>query len=187
MILMQIGSVCATELSSSNIQEALFYCNQYLGAGLYDEKMLTEISNKEHHYFFLLSRDGQSIGIFYCYAAPWSEIEKVIHATVPKEEGLVGINRSIVLSPAVRGQGLSDLLLNAFSQMLYEREHVRTIYTLAWVRNGFIPAAGHLSRCGYSFSERIPHPWSETKGLRCPACEKTHCICDGALYQKRFL
>ena len=183
---MQIGSVTAEALAPDNIREALYYCDEYLGEGLYSEEMLKEISTKPHHYFYLLSQEGESIGIFYCFAAPRSEIEEITHTHIPSDAPLIGMNRSIALSPAVRGKRLSDLLLNAFSQMLHEKEGVKSIYTLAWIRDKFIPAEGHLCRCGYSYVLQVPHPWKENKGLFCPACKKENCICDGALYEKRF-
>lgn len=183
---MQIGTLCAEKLSQENIRTALSFCDVYLGKGLYSAEMLEEISRKEHHYFYLLSENGENVGIFYCYAAPRSEIEAVTHTHIPVKDSLIGLNRSIALSPSVRGQMLSDQLLNTFSQMLHDKEGVNFIYTLAWIRDKFIPAEGHLHRCGYSYVLRVPHPWRETKGLLCPACKKENCICDGALYEKRF-
>lgn len=184
---MYIGKYRAEKLKAELTDEVLYFCDSYLGKGLYDREMLEEIIICEHHYFYAIYDNEKMIGVFYFYADRAKKVkmqltEKV--GNISKDTDWVGVCRSIVLHEDYRHLGISGQLLSHFSHFLEEREGVSIIYILAWIYNEKIRAANHLEQCGYTYIEQIKEPWSGVEGLMCPMCGEKRCRCDGILYGK---
>lgn len=167
-----------------SLREARQICDQLLGKGLYSEQGINEICRKENHYFFIILKQSQVKGIFYCYtekagAVPFAQGMEGLTANTK-----IGVAQSIALKDEVRRKGVSAAMLNYTTKLLFHKEKVKLILAPAWVQGTEIPAKKHLEKCGYRLLEIRKRLWSSYENLICPVCGQQPCICDGAVYVK---
>lgn len=181
---MKIGQWDLVSLSPEWFPTVLDITDRHLGPGLYNEETLEKIVSNPHHYFRIVLEGQTPVGIFYCLAGPADTLKKD-YPWIPMEGNRIcGMLRSIAIEENARNSGLSAMLVNAFSALLFEKENAEAIYVLTWVQKEFVPAAFHLTRCGFSRGRLLAHPWYDDPNLKCPYCGKEHCICDGIIFEK---
>lgn len=173
-----------SEWYQRQIENVLKICDELLGEGLYSRKRMDDICQKEHHYFYTISKEEVVVGIFYCYAEQFGSISffQNMGLSMIAPDMRIGVAKSIALAPDMRNKGFSEKLLKECSEFLFEKEKVEAILIPAWMKNGKIPAENHLVKCSYEFLKDVEHPWAIYQDLKCPVCKKKPCMCDGAIY-----
>lgn len=175
-----------SDIYSKQIDKVLQICDELLGEGLYSRERMEDICQKEHHYFYTISKDDQVVGIFYCYAERFDSISffQNMGLSMISSDMRIGVANSIALMPDIRNTGISERILKECSEFLFEKEAVEAILIPAWMKKGKIPAGNHLEKCSYQFLKAVEHPWAVYKDLKCPVCKKIPCMCNGAIYMR---
>ncbi len=162
-------------------------CDEMLGKGLYSEERIRQICQSQGHYFYLVMKEQNVVGIFYCYREQSERVSFLQDIQTPflESDSLVGIGQSIALKKEARGKGLSEWLLNRATRILFDDEQVAAILIPAWMKGDHIPADRHLTKCAFTLLQTLHQPWACHEGLECPVCKTIPCSCDGAIYIKR--
>lgn len=174
-------------LSEKNRKEARQLCDKHVGEGLYEDSFFKHLPSQTGHQFYLLSHGETYIGYFYCLwmssigEMPDLDVSPVRTILPPGRR--VGVCRSIGIDRDYRGLGFSDLLLNYFSNSLFE-EGCALVLVPAWKKATYIPAKRHLEACGFRHLCDLQTPWQTHENLRCPFCQSKPCVCDAVLYYK---
>ncbi len=172
---------------SEKIYCVLEICDKLLGEGLYTEERIRWICRQKHHYFYVMMKDADVIGIFYCYGDQLGRTSFYgkVEADALKADTRIGVGQSIAIEEKDRHKGLSEWMLNYCTGMLFEEESVDAILIPAWMKNGKAPANRHLERCGYELLQILRKPWASCETLKCHVCRTIPCSCDGAVYIRK--
>ncbi len=173
-------------LSRENMDIAAALMDRLVGKGLYTRADLENILSDPEAFFYLVRREGRFLGYFYCFLCTCREARAKTDMDLPallEPDAKLGVCKSIGLDGTLRGAGLSDQLLNHFTQLLFAAG-ARRVLVPAWVKDGYVPAGRHLQRCGFRSLGIIRRPWHHIATLECPYCGAARCICDGAIYFK---
>lgn len=181
----------AVKASPDNFADITEICDRYLGPGLYTEASLSRIIEDKRSHFYLIKdkNTGDAVSIFYFHYDTFDNIRSrypYIKESLCGIDETVGILRSIAIKEQYRSIGLSEYLINRFSDQLFCDFGVSRIFVLAWVKQNYIPARHCLGNCGFSELYRVKRPWYNEEGLKCNICNCDRCICDGLLYTKVY-
>ncbi|MEU6564861.1 GNAT family N-acetyltransferase [Nocardia nova] len=99
-------------------------------------------------------------------------------------EETVGWFRTVVVDPAVRGQGIGDRCVKAGLEFLDE-QLCRTTYAVSWVSGIGHQSEGLLTRNGFTALGVIPNYWSDVVDYQgsCAVCG-TPCRCSAILMRR---
>ena len=103
-----------------------------------------------------------------------------------KQEGLLGILKTSVVSPERQGHGIGDFMVKHRIKWLQE-QGVQTIKSYAWFVDGRVPAQKMLMNNDFKPTEDIRGYWSEdhNAGFPCKICgEKCKCVARIFEYEK---
>lgn len=173
------------------LEVAKALCDRHVGTDLYSLQELNEICQNPDHHFVLVKKGNAYVGYFYAQNLLAKDIaqlsgvrfERIAALCQPQEE--IGVCRSIGVDQMHRGSGLSDALLQHFTDYFFVDHGISLIVIPAWSKDGFVPAEKLLQRCGYHYLCDLPQPWADHPHLQCPHCQQPHCICDAVLYYQR--
>lgn len=169
---------------AETVREARQICDDLLGEGLYSEQRISEVCQKKNHYFFVISKQSQIEGIFYCYADRAGNVPFAENIEDLSADTRIGVAQSIALKREARQKGVAAAVLNYATELLFHKEKIKLILALAWMQEKEIPAKKHLEKCGFRLLKIQKRPWSSCEKLSCPACGQQPCVCDGAVYVK---
>lgn len=169
--------------------EVVEMSDRYLGTGLYTEQSLKSIAEDPASRFYLIKdhENGNTAALFYYHFGTFESICDrycYIDRALCGGDEMTGVLRSIAVKEQYRKTGLSEYLIDRFSEQLFSEFMVRRIFVLAWVKRDYVPARHCLGNCGFSELYRIKRPWYNEAGLKCHICNSERCICDGLLYKK---
>ncbi|MBV7701573.1 GNAT family N-acetyltransferase [Nocardia nova] len=107
------------------------------------------------------------------------------HVESVAAEEAIGWFRTIVVDPAVRGQGIGDQCVKAGLEYL-RKAGCRTTYAVSWVSGTGQQSEGLLKRNGFTALGVIPNYWSEVVDYQgsCAVCG-TPCRCSGLIMRRK--
>lgn len=189
---MRINQYELERLSEGNLDIALRLTERFVGKGLYSREYLQKIIGDKESFFFLLtdkSNGGErALGYFFCFTCLSEDVEKKTEIYIDTWRALpkgmkIGVCKSIGIDEGIRRSGVSDKLLQYFTDILLS-EGVKKIFVPSWVKGDYIPAKKLLERCGYTYLCKVSRPWYTNRLLECPFCKSSHCVCDAVIYFK---
>ncbi|HHU12778.1 MAG TPA: hypothetical protein GXZ64_06090 [Clostridiaceae bacterium] len=175
-------------LTESGVDTAKRLCDEFVGQGLYGKTHLRQIIPDDTHLFYLVMKGDVPVGYFYAQSLRAGDISRLpglsydVIASLCEPDAEIGVCRSIGIREAYRGSGLSDALLLLFKNYFETVRLVPLILVPAWSKNGDVPAAKLLTRCGFHYLADLKTPWADHPTLQCAACGQTPCSCDAVVY-----